>query len=292
MTGYTCVSSGTCQQNSVPSTTSLQKTPTNTFTSTPDDGNTATNSVNNANSNSSNNSAVIGGAIGGALGGIVLIGGGIAAWYFYKKAHATTAGTTAASNVGAAQPQGHGWTAGGSPGSPFIGQPLMTSTGMPFTPTTTTGGAGTGFAAQHAYGAPGSPYPQPPGSPYQQPPTPSNGTDYNQPPVSQYPQSTYGAAAPPGSASGAASWAGGQAYDQPPGFVASDTLGPGSRPSYYAGTPAPSNAGGSAYGGMAPEPMQPGQGAFGGFDSSIAYPQTPASPGPQVQTWVERSGGR
>lgn len=213
-----------------------------------------------------------------------MIGGGIAAWYFYSKAHATAAASSA--NAGTAQPQGYGWTAGGAPGSPSVGQPLMTSTSMPFTPTTTApGGVGTGFAAQQGYGAPGSPYPQPPGSPYQQPPTPSNGTDYHQPPVSQYPQSAYGAAAP-GSTPGAAPWAGG-------GFVAPETLGQGSRPSYYAGTPAPSNTGGSVYSGMAAEPMQPGQGAFGGFDSSTAYGQTPGSPGPgpQVQTWVERSGG-
>ena len=167
----------------------------------------------------------------------------------------------------------------------------MTSTGMPFTPTTA-GGAGAWSAAQQPYGAPGSPYQQPygaPGSPYQQPPTPSNGTDYNQPPVTQHPQSVYGAAAPPGSISG---HTGSQAYDHTGGFVAPETLRPGSRPSYYAGTPAPSNTGGSVYAGMAPEPMQPGQGAFGGFDSSTAYAQAPASPGPQVQTWVERSGGR
>jgi hypothetical protein len=167
----------------------------------------------------------------------------------------------------------------------------MTSTSMPFTPTATAAGAaGTGFAAQQAYGAPSSPYQQLPSSPYQQPPTPSNGTDYNQPPVSQYPHSAYGAAAPAGSTPGPVPWAGGQAYDQPGGFVTPDA---GSRPSYYAGTPTPSNAGGSAYGGTAAEPMQPGQGAFGGFDSSIAYAQTTSpAPGPQVQTWVERSGGR
>ena len=153
-------------------------------------------------------------------------------------------------------------------------------------PATTAGSVGTGFAAHQVYGAPGLP------SPYQQPPTPSNGTDYQQPPVSQYPHSAYGAATP-GSvpAPAPAPWAGGQAYDQPRGFVAPEPLGSGSHPSYYAGTPAPSNTGGSTYSGMAPEPMQPGQ-AFGGFDSSTAYAPAPTSPGPQVQTWVERSDGR
>ena len=141
--------------------------------------------------------------------------------------------------------------AGGAPGTPSVGQPLMTGTTMPFTPTAS---SGAGFAPQQIYGAS-----------LQQPPTPSNATDYGQPPVSQYPQGAYGAAAP---------------------------SSPAPLPGYYAGTPAPSNAGGSVYGGMAAEAMQPGQGAYGGYDSSTNYVRAPPSPGPQVQTWVERPGGR
>ena len=155
---------------------------------------------------------------------------------------------------------------------------------MPFTPTAA--GAGSGLAAQPVFGVPG--VVGAPGSPIQ-PSTPSNGTDYSQLPVSHYPQGAYGAAAPPSSASGSVPWAGGQAYGQPGGFVAPEAPGSPSHPGYYTGTPAPS---GSTYGGMAAEPMQAGQGAQTGFDSSLAYARTPSSPGPQVQTWVERSGER
>jgi len=158
-------------------------------------------------------------------------------------------------NTGAAGAQGYGWT-GGASGSSSVGQPLMTSTSTPFTPAATADG----FAGQQPYGAPGSPYAQPL--------TP--GTEYNQPLVTPYTQG----------------WAGNQSYGQP----APDALASGTYPNYAAGSPPSSNTGGSAYGGamvdtMQPgQPGQPGQVAFGGYESR-------ASPAPQVQTWVERSGG-
>jgi hypothetical protein len=158
----------------------------------------------------------------------------------------------------------------------------MTGTSMPFTPTAAVAGAG--FATQQAY--------RTTGSPYQASSTPSNATDYNQPPVDQHPYGAYGAGAPPISVSGPPPWASGQAYGQPGGFTVPGTPAPPSHPSYYAGTPAPSNGGGSAYGGMAPELMQPTQVAYGGFDSSTVHTRTPAPDGPQVQTWVERPGGQ
>ena len=97
---------------------------------------------------------------------------------------------------------------------------------MPFTPAVT---ANIGSLAQQTYGAPGSPY--------LQPLAPSNGTDYNQPPVSQYPQNPYDAAAPPSSAYGPVPWSGGQTYGQLWCFGTSDVLGSGSRPNYSAGSP-------------------------------------------------------
>lgn len=196
-----------------------------------------------------------------------MIGGGIAAWYFLGKGAAAgatgaagTAGAAgAAGNAGgtfgspgaAGAAQGYGWTPGAS-GSPSVGQPLMTSTSMPFTPAAA---ADPGFAAQQAYG--------PPGSPYLTPMTPSNGTDYSQPPVSQYSPGVYGAAAPPSSGSGPVPWA---------------------------GSPPSTNTGGSVYGGISAEAQQ-GHTAYGGFDPSGAYAQSRTSPGPQVQTWIERPGG-
>jgi hypothetical protein len=161
--------------------------------------------------------------------------------------NAVTTGTTGAGTTGGAQ--GYG-----SPG----GQPLMSSTGMPFTPT----GTADGFAPQQGYGS----------SPYTQPLTPSNGTDYNQPPVSQYTPNAYGASVPPISSPAPAPWAGGQPYGGAFG-------GPDAHPNYAPGSPPLSNTGGSAYGGATAESMHP----YGGYESR-------ASPGPQVQTWVERTG--
>jgi hypothetical protein len=279
--GYTCSDSvsGVCQNpNSAASTqttSSSRNTRTNTITSeTGSDGySTATQTAN----ESKTNPAVIGGAVGGAIGGVVLIGGCIAAWYFYNRAGSNT-------TAGAAQPAGHGWTTGGgAPGSPPTGQPQMASTSHaiwannPLTSTAAPYGAGAGLAAQPPYGLTGSPY--------QPSSTPSNATEYAHSPVGQYSYSAHDAAAPPSSASGSAPWAHGQAYGQPSGFAVPENPGP----SYYASTPAPSYAAGSAYSGM--EPMQPGQAGYGGFDSSIARGQTPSSPVPQVQTWVERPGG-
>ena len=274
--GFTCASEGVCQSTSASTSTtilrstSLKGTPTNSFTNvlgTPDSTGTT---------NSSNNAAVIGGAVGGTIGGLLLIGGGVWAWYFFTHGAASAAGAAGTAgaagnagnagtlgNTGAGAGAGHGWTAG----SPSAGQPLMTSTGMPFTPAA---GTDAGFAAQQPYGAPGSLY---------LPPTPSNATDYNQPPVSQYPQNEYGAAVPPNNASGPAPWTGGQMYGQPGAFGAP---GAGSTPDYSTGSPALNQPGGSAYG-ATPETMQP----YGGYESR-------SSPGPQVQTWVERperSGG-
>ena len=194
-----------------------------------------------------------------------MIGGCVAAWYFLGKgaAAAGAAGATGAAGAAGASgnaggtlghtgaagaAQGYAWTPGAS-GTPSVGQPLMTSTSMPFTPA---GAADHGFAAQQAYGAPASPFL-----------TPSNGTDYNQPPVSQYSPGVYGAAAPPSSGSGPVPWA---------------------------GSPPSTNTGGSVYGGISAE-AQPGHTSYGGFDPSGAYAQSRGSPGPQVQTWVERPGG-
>jgi len=255
MSGFTC-NSGVCQIQIVTTsatTRNTQGTLTNIFP-TSDGLNGATPSQNgnadNERPNSTNNAAVIGGVVGGAVGGLALIGGCVAAWYYYSHGAAGAAGAAGHSgaagdastlgNAGASgAAQGYGWTTG-APGSPSVDQPLMTSTGMLITPAAA---SDAGFAAQQAYGAPGTPY--------LQPSTPWNGTDDTQPPLSQYPQSAYGAAAPPSNASGSAPWAGGQTYGQPGGFGAPGSL-------------APNNLGRSAYSGVATEVMQPGQGAHGG----------------------------